>query len=483
MAAEKGRKPAENEITKLFEAKKGNPTVEDVLMNRDVLKALQLEPAEYVEFLLSPKNLELILTYALDAPLDRRDPALPRLSATAARVLSYTPARTFQDRLHRPPTPASDILIRKLRDFPNTANGRSNPIFAGHFQEIFLAALRSNPELLRTAFQGFVSSIVAHAELSGYQDILVNLCTDRADTFASPHQPIEGYRLIARRALLYAEDYVRTHEVVFCRRVQGIIGALWQVFTEKQPDDYAYVAQDVGFIRPLAEAVFTAPLEPDMFVAFREGVALLQRLMVLGRIYEKAVSGEGENLSEVGKRLVAVRKFLKHFAIGFYEFQGVKTANWETTDLTPVQRMLVDAFPVLWPGGVDYMFPLFFACPPVSPEFNRTFLERVCGFSRVRFLTFVHDHGILDRIVNAGEQSPVGAALGQRGARNPQIWQLANFIATGTFRKPKAGVTPRPYATPDEYKEEYERFSPFVVSHVLPYLNEVANAKAKNTVE
>lgn len=65
-------------------------------------------------------------------------------------------------------------------------------------------------------------------------------------------------------------------------------------------------------------------------------------------------------------------------------------------------------------------------------------------------------------------------------ARNPQLWQLARFIATGTFRKPPAQAIPVPYRTPDEFTEEHERFSQFVVTHRLPYLDEIAYGKAKN---
>jgi hypothetical protein len=138
----------------------------------------------------------------------------------------------------------------------------------------------------------------------------------------------------------------------------------------------------------------------------------------------------------------------------------------------------------MWPGGVDYMFPLFFTNPVVSPEFNRVFYERVCGFTRVRFLTFIHDHQILDRIIAYVTACPVTPppknGIPQGRPLNPQIWQFAHFIATGVFKKSKQLGEIRPYDTPDEYKEEYERFSPFVVKHLLPHITELNSVKSRN---
>jgi hypothetical protein len=60
-------------------------------------------------------------------------------------------------------------------------------------------------------------------------------------------------------------------------------------------------------------------------------------------------------------------------------------------------------------------------------------------------------------------------------ARNPQLWQLARDVSEAP-----AQAIPVPYRTPDEFTEEHERFSQFVVTHRLPYLDEIAYGKAKN---
>jgi hypothetical protein len=477
---------------KLFDRKKGAVTVSDILLNRDAINSMRSEPRDYIDFVCDPPNLESILNFALHAPVDsfleQNDNSLALMSSTATRLLSV-PSRVLSDRLLKGGGPSSELFLRTLKEFPGTSDGVSNPVLIGHFRELFDWAVRGNRELLSTAFRGFVNVAVNHAELSGYQDIVVCLILDRCDRFALPYEEIEGYRAIARRALFWANEFLRTNSVVLCRRLHGIFAAIWQALVDRAREECVPIATDLTFVRLLTQAVFAAPLEEDMHVAFRTGVQMLSQICSVGRIFEKrgSVSSESEEgaVDEVPPTGKEVRVFLKAFAIGFYKDHNVETANWETTELTKVQRMLVEAFPVLWPGGIDYMFPLLFAERPVLSGFNRVFVERLCGLSRVRFLTFVHDHGILDRIMAFGRFSPMGwrAQEGDLDTRpmNPQVWQLAKFIATGIRRKSRELGTIRPYPTPMEYKEEYEKFSLFVIDYLLPYDTELQIQKGKNS--
>jgi hypothetical protein len=223
-------------------------------------------------------------------------------------------------------------------------------------------------------------------------------------------------------------------------------------------------------------------MEKDMYVAFRESIRCLEHLIRIatettpaGDVPEKAKGRRTE------RPFHAVQTFVKQFAIGFCPTHNVQTYNWEDPNLNPEQLMLVDAFPVLWQGGIDYMFPLFFLNPPLSADFNRIMLQKMVEWRRVRFLTFCHEHQILDRIIRSNPMSPLDQTTGGDRFRpmNPQIWKLAQFISFGACKKVKSGESSRPYRIPDEYAEEYERFSAFVANRLLPYVNLVENEKAK----
>jgi hypothetical protein len=257
------------------------------------------------------------------------------------------------------------------------------------------------------------------------------------------------------------------------------------VLSERTADEVQPLVHDLVFMKTFTQAVFAAPLEPDMHPAFRIGVRTLAQACTIGRVFEKSEHQLFDSEENKGAVLTeAIRKFLKNFAIAFYEEHGVQNADWETRKLTNQQKMLVEAFPVLWPGGIDYMFPVFFFTPPLDTEFNRVFVQRLCGCSRIRFMTFVHDHRIIDRIIRCAEASPVGVnaqnweCTGR--ALNPQVWQLAKFMATGVFKKSRVIGEVKAYPTPEEYREEYDRFSIFVVNYLLPYCAELANTKAQN---
>jgi hypothetical protein len=88
----------------------------------------------------------------------------------------------------------------------------------------------------------------------------------------------------------------------------------------------------------------------------------------------------------------------------------------------------------------------------------------------------VHRNQILDRIAAA---SPDQARARNLLATNPHVWQLAQFVAFGYYKKLKDRQEPKLYPVPDEFREEYDRFSRFVVTKLLPYLNFVDNEKAK----
>jgi hypothetical protein len=349
-----------------------------------------------------------------------------------------------------------------------------------------LAVLRANSDLLATTFRGFLSVALNHVELAGYQEILINLCAERTDYSALPlEQPVHGFRLISARALKFADDYLRDQTVLSCRRLQGVVSVLWQVFAERDPEDFVQYTQDLEFMRDLVLAVFRAPLARDMRLAFLEGVQLLRKLIEIGRIWDKS---DGEPDAESRSRRSArpgetVKAFIKQFAIGFYERHGVATADWDAEVLSAEQKMLIQAFPVLWQGGIDWMVPIFFRVPVVSGDFNRAFFEGAGAFGRVRLLTWIEKNKVLERIVKFAQNSPLlqenedGEIL--QHALNPQVWQLARYIASGLFKKAKLIGKARPFATPPEHREEYDRFGTFVANVVLTYFNVVEHEKAK----
>jgi hypothetical protein len=343
-------------------------------------------------------------------------------------------------------------------------------------------ALRSNSELLPTHFPGFVIIAANHAELSGFQNILVSLCSDRSELFARPYDAIDGYRLVAKRALNSADNFRRRKDVVFCRRLQGIFSAFWRILSEHPVDDYVHLGKDLEFVRFLTEAALADPLEPEMHVAFRTGVLLVERLCDIGRVFDKDETSPAN--AEEGRLTLAVRKYMKQFSIGFAKFYGVAEADWESQELTETQRMLVEAFPIIWPGAIDYMFPLFFRLNPISSHFNSAFVSRVCGFSARRFASFVRDHGILGRLMDCAEVSAFRGRERNEQCRvramNPQVWQLARYIATGFLCKSRPIRAIRLRTLPSDCSTEIERFSVFVVKDLLPYIDEWSQGKSRN---
>jgi hypothetical protein len=321
-----------------------------------------------------------------------------------------------------------------------------------------MSVIEGDPKLLRTTFAGFLPVIVNRIELGGYQSILRCLIRDHREGVAFPHQPVDVFRFMGRRSFQFAQSYVKTHNAIFCRRVHGLFMVLQEFFSDHENDAVAPFARDLEFVRGVVQATFHAPLETDMYVAFREGVR------VVGELVRWLQPGD------------PAKKFVKQFAIAFYDRHSVRTHDWESTKLDAEQRMLVEAFPVLWQGGIDHMFPLFFAGPPVSGEFNRALLQAVTGWNRVRFQTWVHRNQILDRIAAAASDH---ARSGSLVAMNPQVWQFAQFVAFGYHKRLTDGQEPKRYPVPDEFRGEYDRFSRFVVTKLLPYLNFLDNEKAK----
>jgi hypothetical protein len=474
-----------NELLKLLETSKGSITLQELLLHKDLTASIKAEVPEVLDAIVSRDpnakcHLQSILDCALHAILpgkiiDSKFP-MPRASMACTRVLCF-PSQGLQRRLCRHP-----LFFASLREFPSTENGQTSPVLCGHFEEIIIATLRFDPDLLSTSLSGMLPVLLSRIDLLGYQEILYSCCVERIELFARPNKPVIVYRTIARCALQYAESYVRDHELVTCRRLFGVWATLERIMWDRNFEDFGPIACDLEFVRNLVQAAFVAPMEKDMYVAFRESIRCLEHLIRIaaetapaGDIPEKAKGRRGERPFD------AARTFIKQFAIGFYLRHNVRTYNWEDPNLNAEQLMLVDAFPVLWQGGIDYMFPLFFHNPPLSADFNRIMLQKMVEWRRVRFLTFCHEHHILDLIIRSNPRSPLdNDAGGLVGPMNPQIWKLAQFITFGTCKKVKPqDPPPVPYRIPEEYAEEYERFSAFVVNRLLPYVNLVENEKAK----
>jgi hypothetical protein len=106
----------------------------------------------------------------------------------------------------------SERYLKVLKDFPSIENGRTNLIFCGHFQELFLSAIRAKPALPEGFFAGFLAVLLNHIEMLSYQGILSVLTVDRGKLFALPLEPHEGYRKsrtqICRRVLTGARHFV-----------------------------------------------------------------------------------------------------------------------------------------------------------------------------------------------------------------------------------------------------------------------------------
>lgn len=473
----------ENKMSALFKARGSTITVEEVLLSDgDFAVALRNETPELIDFIVteddSDCHIKEIVTLALCPTAHQLARAqniqLHKLSACATRCLC-SPCPALNRRLVNPsrPNPNSEWYLNFLKDFPSTENGRTNPIFCGHYQELFLSAIRAKPDLLRGQFAGFLAVILNHIELLGYQGILGVLTVDRTELFALPFKPSEGYRFIAKRALEYAEEFSRTRETLPCRRLQGIYAVLLQNFLERTLEDMSPFASDLEFVRPIVEATFLEPMDPTMEATFHDGIRVCTGILSSVDFARKETLDEAED--GLDGPALPVKRFIKAFARSFYERWGASKIAWDWEgELDATQRMLVAAFPVLWQGGMSAMVPLLFRDPPVSSDFNRAFAEHLCGLPEAKFLKFVHDHRILDRII----ESPT-AAEKPKLPLNHQVWQISKFIMTGIFKKAKAEGNPRPYRTPEEYADEYERFSSFVARKVKPHLNIIEKEKGQ----
>jgi hypothetical protein len=207
-------------------------------------------------------------------------------------------------------------------------------------------------------------------------------------------------------------------------------------------DDFQDTCLDIKFVLPLVEAIALIAVADDMRLAFLEGVRVLSLIVEFG---EK-------------KNEKTVARVVKFFARRFYLSRNVDKIDWKKEKFEGPELMLIDAFPLFWQGGIDYMYPLLFRPVPIKSEFNQAIVARICQFRESRFLRYVHDHKILQEIEKMEPQP-------KRPDLNPHVFTLAKFIATGKYGK----APPKHFATPAEDMAEYDRFSYFIAAKWLPY--------------
>jgi hypothetical protein len=471
------RRKIENELTRLLTSKGLDVELEEVLHHRELHTSLRSEVPELLNYILPTDpalggHLPALLNAALNpTPAQLADPRFHKTSAFATKVLS-APSHQLWARLHK-----SQLMIDTMRNFPDTENGQNNPVFCGHFLEIFVAMVRQKIDILVNAFPHFIVKILSRINLLGYQELLSQLAVDHPDEFAAPATSTEGYRYIAGRAQHCADRLAESTDPadrdIWAAKLGGICSSLSHVCTDR-PQSIQAMANDLIFIRLFRDAIFRNPVEEDAHLAFNRGISFLTQLIALGE--EDTVAHK------------PIARFLREFARRFYTEKGVDKIQWETiTDFTPTERMLIDAFPVLWQGGIDCMYPLFFRKNPVSSPFNQAMLLRLTRFSRVRLLVFLHDHQIFDRIAAVTDsKSDASPSL------NPHLNAFAGYWATGKKKKAKKAEhdlpegddqpeTPpdRPITPNPEWKDEYDRQSEFVVKHWLPQRGTIAEEHKK----
>jgi hypothetical protein len=135
---------------------------------------------------------------------------------------------------------------------------------------------------------------------------------------------------------------------------------------------------------------------------------------------------------------------------------------------TEEMRVMILSFPVLWWGGIDFMFPLFFRNPVVDSEFNVTMMTALKAMRPSKFCDFVDRHGLIDLIIKSNCVNPGNERSVAQGrdlvTMNPFVLELAVYIAS-EFGQDMGRLA----MIMDSQRRFEKEFSRFIVEQALPY--------------
>jgi hypothetical protein len=124
----------------------------------------------------------------------------------------------------------------------------------------------------------------------------------------------------------------------------------------------------------------------------RHGVHALEKVIDIFRPKKgRARTKEWEDISSIG-RIIS-----KDFYGRFCCFGKRTVEDYRGEDDF---RLLIDAFPVLWWGGLDFMFPAFFDQPPASSDFGRAMYKGIKKLSPQKFALFASRNHLVDKILD-----------------------------------------------------------------------------------
>jgi hypothetical protein len=237
-------------------------------------------------------------------------------------------------------------------------------------------------------------------------------------------------------------------------KVAGVFNCLLSLLKEQTLTTLSAI-QTQSFVVALVEATFDDP-EKNRLV-FSLGVDVISRIVAS---MEQPSESQAPRLNE---ELDSIRKYLAGYAADFaVRFHAAEKYNeWDPEALKPdsEQRILLQAFPVLWEGLIEYVIPVFFWNPPFSADFNSAFLERVKAMPREKLLDFA------PKVIAAFREDSIvvpGSAAVQNSkvrviAANPHPARLAEYLAT--FAHPPEGEC-----------ENWAPLSTIVAWRLIPYL-------------
>jgi hypothetical protein len=327
-----------------------------------------------------------------------------------------------------------------------TSEDSNNPVHVGHFGTIFLAGLRCAPDTLSG---DLLQSIVRHCydklDILGWQEFLSLLLLDWGPRWCGEENHAAGFANLAKAI---GNAYLRKRWPI----VVGFFNALLSFVKEQVVQGLDPAMYEISFIMELTEATFEEPIKQTLVLDL--GVDLISRII-------DGLEDDSEDFArppEGQKEKVA--QYLRAYGMEFANRFRAANKKWDSKPepFPDEQKILLKAFPVLWEGLIDSVYPVFFWDPPFSVEFNIAFFKRVQGLERSKVLEFA-EKLILKLPVEAivvPNSKEANNSVQTIVRTNAHIVLLVEWLAN----------TPHVL---EDHCETWDKLSPIVAEKMLPY--------------
>lgn len=454
-------------MIRLFKA--GTPTIEQFLRSPDLSPSLQADiPKDACKFV----NDNAVALFEMATSMETND--IPELSVKATTALSCS-------------NKVGELLSKNaefhdaMRTFLESQERLRNPVFVGHFREIFEQFARRQGDNFGK-LEGVLTIALNHVDILGFRDLITYFIGDVKD-FAIPYERPFGMDFIAASARRAAERACySTDEMVQKQAKDAYFGIFYALLNAMDDSGIEAVANGITFefIRNLTEAVFLDPV--NLYTGFRHGMRVLERFLI------NLIPPKGEENEEKRVLRKRVSRFIKEYSHMFYKRMGIdeySLDDWRTLEnCTKIDRVrvMIDAFPILWYGAIYKMYPLFFRNRVISSEFSMAFRSIIKGVAdrskepffmpmkKGFYVKWMNDCNIVKEIcdldyrvvIEKDVSSPEPRKIPDAVTLNPHITQIARLIS----RREGSEVL-KFHKDPELSK----RFSLFLVERAVPLLD------------